>query len=750
MQPKISIVVPVYNVEEYLSDCLNSLIKQTLKNIEIICIDDESTDNSLRILRDFEKKDGRIKVFSLQHRGLGPTRNYGIKVAKGEYIAFIDSDDWMELNFCEKVYYNAIKNNSDLVFFNVIEEYEDHQKKRIYFSDDIVDNFDNFIFDYRWNVDFVFSNFLTVTSKLHRTKFLKDNNIEFPPFLFEDIAFHIETCVKAKKISYIPDIFYHYRKTNLSSIMSDLKNNECFCIIDIINIVEKTIKDCDVYNRFEIPFLKLKIRQFKEKLDSTNFIFKGEFIKRIKNEFLKIEMNEHILNRFPDDVLNFYNNILKCNSYSDYLELSNTLNHDNVNSSSNLIFSIDSNFFNFNKNSHNVDNEIVNSITNLIQKDLLNNNFTNLNAYETIVEEELFDWNFFKEENNYEYDVDPLLYYIFLGFNKINKPTSFFDSLHYSKLYNLSDESLNPYVYYTLYGRFEGKDKLNPNINITSTNRRFLNKKIKNFKENNLNKNLNNPQLIISLTSFPERMPNIIYTLYSLFNQTKKPNKIILCLSEEEFPNKENDVPIDVLNFKKNGLIIKWCENLKSYTKLIPTLEEYPNDIIVTADDDIYYPKDWLEILWEEHEKYPMDIIAHRSRQVTLSHNQEISPYTQWNFSYGYKDASFLNFFTGVGGVLYPPNSLHEDVFNKKVFKEVCPHADDIWFWAMAILNNTKTRVPEKCNPYLNYVNALKDLNIGKNKTLWASNEKGGNDSQLRELIKIYPEIFEKILEENN
>lgn len=733
---KISLIVPVYNVEEYLDDCLNSLINQTLKDIEIICIDDESTDNSLEVLKSFARKDKRVKVFSCNHGGLGISRNRGIKKATGEYIAFIDSDDWMELDFCEKVYDNAIKNNSDIVLFNMIEEYEDHQRKRIYFPKDSIDS----SFNIKNNQDLLFNNYLTVTSKLHRTEFVKENNIEFLPFLFEDIAFHVESCLKAKRISYHPSIFYHYRKTNSTSIMSDLKENECFCIIDNMNFVEKVLRDSGCYETFEINFLKLKIRQFKEKLDATSLPFKGEFIKLIKNEFMKLEVNDFILNRFPDDVISFYNAIINSDNYWEIM-LTKAVDDSDYILQDNSIFTLNGDFFKLNESFNEYD-DFNNELINNIKKDLLNNNFTNLLAYESIVKENLFDWDFFKNENNYS-GVDALLYYIYLGFHRISRPTSFFDNVHYNELYGLNDCSLNPFVYYILYGRFEGKDKLNKNINITSVNRRYLNRKIKRLNEDYLIESMDNqPNLIVSLTSFPPRMNNIIYTLYSLFDQSLKPNKIVLFLSEDEFPNKEEDVPPEVLEFKKIGLTIKWCDNLKSFKKLIPALKEYPDDVIVTADDDIYYPNNWLEVLWREYEKFPNNIIANRSRRISFDENGDINSYNQWELSYDSREGSFLNFFTGAGGVLYPPNSLHADVFKVDVFKKICPNADDLWFWAMAVKKNTKIRVPENCNPYLIYVNALKDLNLNNDVSLWVYNQDGGNDFQFNNIIEIYPEII--------
>ena len=115
---KISIVVPVYNVEKYLSKCLESLISQTLADIEIICINDGSTDKSLEILENYASKDNRVKIINQENQGVSTARNNGLACANGEYVTFVDSDDWLESNSCEELYNKAIQTNSDIVLFS--------------------------------------------------------------------------------------------------------------------------------------------------------------------------------------------------------------------------------------------------------------------------------------------------------------------------------------------------------------------------------------------------------------------------------------------------------------------------------------------------------------------------------------------------------------------------------------------------------------------------------------------------------
>ena len=135
-----------------------------------------------------------------------------------------------------------------------------------------------------------------------------------------------------------------------------------------------------------------------------------------------------------------------------------------------------------------------------------------------------------------------------------------------------------------------------------------LQKRISEFNQTGVTTEKRKPQLIISVTSFSQRIRDVHFTLYSLLTQTLKPDAVVLWLGEEEFPDKENNLPQSVLALKRNGLTIKWCKDTGSYKKLIPSLKEYPDDIIVTADDDIYYRPNWLELLYNAYLKEPQYI----------------------------------------------------------------------------------------------------------------------------------------------
>ena len=130
--PLVSVIVPVYNVERYLNRCLNSIISQTFKDIEIICVNDGSTDTSLKILKEYQKIDNRIIVINKENEGVSKSRNKGIEVAKGEYIVFVDSDDWINLDMVEYMYNKAKNTDTDIVMCTYMREYINNSKEKVF------------------------------------------------------------------------------------------------------------------------------------------------------------------------------------------------------------------------------------------------------------------------------------------------------------------------------------------------------------------------------------------------------------------------------------------------------------------------------------------------------------------------------------------------------------------------------------------------------------------------------------------
>ena len=234
--------------------------------------------------------------------------------------------------------------------------------------------------------------------------------------------------------------------------------------------------------------------------------------------------------------------------------------------------------------------------------------------------------------------------------------------------------------------------------------------------------------IIVSLTSYRERFKDLPITLYSLLNQSLKPDRIILWLNEdcEDLAY----LPYEITQFIKNGLEIRFVKDIGSYTKVIPAFKEFKRSIILTADDDIYYPKDWLEKLYLSYIAHPEDIHVHRAHRANLS-----LPYEKWEKHVNEESARFDNFLTGVGGVLYPPNCFTNEVLREDIFLKSAPKADDIWLWIMAVVHNRKIRVVKNHIKTLIAVNLIEQL-IGT--TLYKENRLGKNNEQLDNLLKFY------------
>ncbi|OWV05678.1 MULTISPECIES: hypothetical protein [unclassified Fibrobacter] len=195
-------------------------------------------------------------------------------------------------------------------------------------------------------------------------------------------------------------------------------------------------------------------------------------------------------------------------------------------------------------------------------------------------------------------------------------------------------------------------------------------------------------EVIVSLTSYGKRIHDVYLAIESIMQGSVKPNKIILWLDEETL--KKEKLPVSLQNQQNRGLEIEFCKDIKSYTKLIYALKKYPNANIITIDDDIIYKYDLVENLIRSHLKDTKCICANRIHQIKKLNNGKLDSYLNWKWNLGNDTTiSSLNFFTGVGGVLYPPNSLHKEVFNEDVFLSICPTADDVWFNAMARLQGT-------------------------------------------------------------
>ena len=599
---KVSVIIPVYNVEKYVERCLESVIHQTLKEIEIIIINDGSSDRTSKKIEKF-LGDKRVIYIKTENKGQSAARNKGLKIAKGEYVGFVDSDDYIDLDFYEKLYKRIKETNADIAAASIVRHHGTFEKWRVNYDLNKTTTDKNEMFKL-----VKYPNQSYVWNKIYKKEFLNSINFEFKEGVFyEDVLALYYLLLNCKKLTTVTGTNYYYM---VNEGISTVKGKQ----------TKKKIEDC--YNN------------------------QKETIQGIIKNNIVIPKNEYFIKKKEIKFLNFP--ILKIK--------------ENIKTKKELFL-------------------LFNIIPILYIKQ------TNLTLIKIFLKR-LFSIS--------KIDSHVLIYFLFLRLN----------------------------VKY--------KSKVSaPTIN-----------------ESGLNCTQRNVKLIASLTTFPDRINSVAITIKTIMNQTVKADEINLYLAIEQFPNKENDLPAELLKLKDFGLKIKFCNDIKSYKKIIPALKEYKNDIIITFDDDIYYEKDTIETLYNSYLKNPKVIQANRVWHVKLDDNKVIpldKSFLYWNEE-NYRTPSFFNTIIGCGGVLYPPNSLSEMVLDEEKFKSIIPTQDDIWLWAMAVLNGTKIKLNKGYTSNLVAVentqnSGLCKLNNKKSKGL--SGKDGFNI-----MVQNYPEILEILKKE--
>lgn len=263
--PKISIIIPVYNTEKYLVKCIDSLLYQSLEDIEIICVNDGSTDNSQKILDDYAKKDKRIKVIHQENKKQGAARNKGMEIATGEYIGYVDSDDWVDFDYFEELYIAAKKHNLDIALATNVRIGNGKTKKRLKIEKEQV------ALNLQEKLDLCnqFKNECP-TNKIYRRKFLIENNIAWPEGVYcEDKIYTLKAIFWANGIVSVPDVNYYYFRRHNSTVKSNKqskidKNKAKKEVIRFLKENNANIRDKEIwatkkeFKMLGIPFLTIK------------------------------------------------------------------------------------------------------------------------------------------------------------------------------------------------------------------------------------------------------------------------------------------------------------------------------------------------------------------------------------------------------------------------------------------------------------------------------------------------------------
>ena len=304
----ISVIIPVYNVEDYLYVCINSVLKQSYDNFEIICINDASTDSSLEILEYFAQKDSRVKIIKNEsNMGPGYSRNNGLDVAQGKYIAFLDGDDWLAPDALEILVNKAEQDNLDFVMFKNIAHYEDHHEfgMEAYYDMEFMNNFADKVFNH-WDLDktrlFKIPN--GPCNKLYLKSFLDENNIRFPKgnLIHEDNPFFYKLITSAERVSLIDKYLYNRRRRPNS--ITTLNNERIFDNIEVMyKVLDVFFEDKELYEYYKKEVLTYIFSSvFKGKYDQIDDELKDKFFKEVQGAYKVYIMQYGLYNDIKENV----------------------------------------------------------------------------------------------------------------------------------------------------------------------------------------------------------------------------------------------------------------------------------------------------------------------------------------------------------------------------------------------------------------------------------------------------------------
>ncbi|WP_297982001.1 glycosyltransferase family 2 protein [uncultured Methanobrevibacter sp.] len=393
---KVSVVIPIYNVEDYLEECLDSIVNQTLDDIEIICVNDGSKDNSLNILLSYAKKDSRITVINQENGGHAVATNVGMNYAKGKYLFLMDSDDKLKLDALEKTYKVAEEKKVDFVLFQAI-NYDDANDRfyeaENYSMNEVANFVGDSIFSFKDLGDLALKIAVTPWTKLYNREFIVNSGIKFPEgLIFEDNIFFWEVLISANSIYFLKEhLFYRRWYENSSTMAGDIRFTDSIAINTmIIDVFEKygVLSDLfkvRLYNRkISLSFLRFtQIKpEFKDKFfdelqkNFINWVYTEEFYQYLQT--ILIPRNKFLL----DSILTSNNSeeldlLVKNYDLSSYINSSDKISDKELNNLKNDINSLTE------KNNHlkkvivnlkNVDNDLLSSNSLKIGKILKNSN----------------------------------------------------------------------------------------------------------------------------------------------------------------------------------------------------------------------------------------------------------------------------------------------------------------------------------------------------------------------------------------
>ncbi len=666
---KVSIIIPAYNVEEYIEETLQSFLNQTLKDIEIIIVDDGSTDSTCKILEKYRQMDHRISILHQENKGAGIARNFGMANATGEYLYFFDGDDYCIPAFLQSVVTKADETQADIVVFDYYRVDNVTKKEFLYrgLKRSLLPKNKDY-FNYKDLPDRILSIVNpTPWNKLYRRSYVQKTNLQYMGLsTTNDITFASLSVAMAQKIVYLGKPFMYYR-INRTAAITSFKQKKLSNVIAAIEGVIEQARIIPYYKEIEMAVIYFSV---------SNLIF----------------------------ALEHYAGGLRSQYYRDYY-----------------------------KNIHE-----------LFQRELFANTSENVFNNDKLYKK-------FHEVQKHSYTIHFLTK---VKMNCLRKLKIFVKSILPSSKRQFERQSkkiiqrqsveikrvriLTRQVK-TLSAQVNALTQLQQqNTEFTSQTSMLL-QIFDNSNWSGLCTTPRTPRIIVSMTSFPARIQKVKEAVLSLMVQTVKADKIVLWLAKDNFPHGESELPEGLLQLKRKGLEIKWCDvDYRSYKKILPSLKEFPEDIILTADDDLIYPPTMIEQLYDSYKKYPTSISAVRTHQMTFEENGSIKPYCEWKK----EDSEYIGmprmdlFPTTGAGTLFLPHCLPEITTDWNAIMENCPNADDIWIKVMSLVNHVPVVLTAE-QKRLRYIPGTQE------DRLWNIN-RVENDKQLNNVLKKYNVSFDE------
>ncbi len=710
---RVGIVMPLYNVESLIARTIGFLQAQTFADFEAILVDDGSSDQTVEVARHAIGEDPRFRILEQKNAGAGAARNFGLAHTSAETVIFLDSDDIFLPRLLERAYRRLKQTDAEMVIFG----YDEVDRGRVSVFPEFLRARETFSSaDVSEQIFQLFNP--APWMKLYRRDFLERHHLQFQDVATgNDIAFHYLSLAQAKKVALWDETLVRYNNCRTGQLTKMIGPENALNIVTTMNYVKSELTRLKLDKRFEssleLAFLAgcNHALLYRANLEAQQVLAR-HLHEIFGREIFLAKMNPRELH--VEQLVTY----LACAYFAAPLDMIHEYNRVRETTCGRGVPGFLRQMWQMAGKSENPA---------AVRADIL-----------FFVRGKIRSWW-------PQYRPDKLLKSGFKAIAlKLPGVGDYIRShqLHFeqAEFYRQENERLALLA-------ASGKPILSSDLVSEYKTLRFVRRELVAAAEMGAPTPLPKVQagereLIVTLTSYPERIEQLEWTLRSLWAQTLQPNRVILNLATTQFPGGKDDLPAGVRRFLPCGLEVYFDEDWRSFKKLVPTWQRFPDALLVTADDDIYYPPRWLQFLRKSLEKHPEAIQINRAHLITFDGDQ-LMPCLSWRQCLaGEWPDSVRNFPTTGGGVLFPPGTLHSDFTQDELFTALCPEADDIWVWAMAVLAGTPLHVVNNDGLMSRLIcldPVREHLHLGS--ALWYRNRRGGNDEQLAAVLAHYPQL---------